>query len=354
MNINLEQYGWEDFFAFAKKSSKNQHLEHGRIISVHKSRYEVVTCGGIFSCEILGNIQFRKDPLKQPAVGDWILLKKEKDTFVIHEVLERKSLIKRQKKHDNFPKPIAANVDCALIVQSVGPDFNIKRIERILIHIYDAQVEPVIVINKIDLSEDGLVQVKKSLESLNADIKIFFTSYKTGEGVSELEKALEPGKTIIFIGSSGVGKSSLINSMLGTPLQETQEISSSTGKGRHTTTSRRLIKLNSGILVIDTPGTREFGMHDDNFSLQESFEGIEKIAGECRFSNCSHQTEPECAILKALEEGKIEKEHYERYLFLQNELHQSAKQMRQNSKQSSRNRVQPLRSLRLGKTKKKK
>ncbi len=355
MNINLEHYGWDDFFAVAKKSSTNNNLEHGRVVSVHKSRYEVVTSEGLFSCEILGNIQFQKDPLQQPAVGDWVLLKQEKETRVIHELLVRKSLIKRQKKHDNFPKPIAANIDVAIIVQSVGDDFNIKRLDRILVHVYEAGITPVIVINKIDLADD-ISLIQNDLQNLNHDIQVIYTSYKTGAGLDELENLLVPGDTVIFIGSSGVGKSSIINHMLGHELQTTQEVMESTGKGKHTTTSRRLIKMDNGVLVIDTPGTREFGMHSDGIdAIKDNFELIEKTALNCKFSNCSHGNEPQCAVRESLENGIIDNENYERYLLLQAESEKTAKQMRQDGKQSSRTRTeQPLRSVRPGKSQPKK
>ncbi len=360
MNIDLKQYGWDDFFANAKKlacpsdsegTSENSNLEHGRIVSVHKSKYEVVISDGIFSCEILGNLQFQKDPLDKPAVGDWVLLGNEAGTRFISEILARKSLIKRQKKHDNFPKPIAANIDCAIVVQAIGPDFNITRLERILIHIIDAGVKPMIIINKIDLDDGELDDIKSSLNKLNYNINILFTSYITGEGIDELQKILTPGETVIFVGSSGVGKSSIINSMLGHAMQVTREITDKTGKGKHTTTARRLILLNNGILVIDTPGTREFGMHsDDNAAIKQSFDYIEKIALECKFGNCGHSNEPGCAIRQSLENGDIDSENYERYLALQIESDQTAKQMRQSAKQSSKHQIdEPLRSIRRGK-----
>jgi ribosome biogenesis GTPase len=356
MKIDLEQYGWDAFFAEAKNASKNKHLEHGRVVSVHKSKYEVVKNDGIFSCEILGNIQYQKNPLSKPSVGDWVLLKKDVGTYVIVEVLKRKSLIKRQKKHDNFPKAIASNVDSAVIVQAIGPDYNVKRLERILVHIYDAGITPLFVINKIDkASNEDISKIKKELQEINDDIKIIFTSYKTGEGIDELENSFKKGETIIFIGSSGVGKSSIINHMLGDDILETQEVMKSTEKGRHTTTARRLIKLENGVLVIDTPGTREFGMHiNDIEALKQSFDEIERISLNCKFSNCSHNNEVGCAVREALENGSIKTEVYERYLVLQNESQKTAKQMRQSGKQSSKNRTveQPLRSIRRGKTKK--
>lgn len=354
MKINLEKYGWSSFFMNAKTGqAESLCFEHGRIISVHKSRYEVVTSDGIFSCEILGKIQFRKNPLEQPAVGDWVFLKKEHDTYVIYKVLPRLSLLKRQKKHDHFPKPIAANVDYAFIVQSANDDFNIKRLERILVHVYDAGITPIIVINKIDLATAGtLRKIEEELQKINSTLDIVFTSYLTGQGIQELTSFLVPKKTIIFIGSSGVGKSSLINIFLGEKKQKTKTVTTATGKGRHTTTARRLLLLDSGVLVIDTPGTREFGMHDEDLSLKESFALVEEFQKQCKFANCLHNTEPDCQIRYALEQGLLDADTYKRYCLLQDELSQSAKQMRQGEKQSSKKRSrQPLRSVRPGKYK---
>lgn len=355
MEINLPDYGWEAFFADAKSTSKNKHLEHGRVVSVHKSRYEVVTAEGVFSCEILGNVQFQKYSLDIPAVGDWVLLDRYRDTRIIVEILSRKNLIKRQKKHDRFPKAIAANIDTAIIVQAVGEDFSIKRLERILVHVHEAGVTPLVVINKIDLvSDEEKKRIKKTLSELHDDIKIIFTSFVTGAGIPELEQQIKEKETVIFIGSSGVGKSSIINYMLGYELQETQETSEATGKGKHTTTARRLIKMNSGVLVVDTPGTREFGMNEDgDESLKESFLKIEELAQQCRFSNCSHGNEPSCFVQEAIAKNILEQQVLDRYLDLQKENSQTAKQMRQSGKQSSRNRIgEPLRSVRAGKTKK--
>ncbi len=353
MSIDLKQYAWDAFFAKAKNASKNSDLEHGRVISVHKSKYEVVTQDGVFSCDILGKIQYQKNPLSKPAVGDWVLMKKEKNTFVIYEILPRKTVLKRQKKHDRFPKPIAANVDTAVIVQAVGNDFSIKRLERILVHIYEAQMRPVVVINKIDVARHSEIEkIKKDLRELNQDIPVFFTSSRSGEGMSELLSFFKKGETIIFLGSSGVGKSSLINFFIGSNELKIQEVMSSTGKGRHTTTRRTLIRLDSGVLIIDTPGTREFGMYlDDELSLKESFAEIDTLAQQCQFSNCSHYNEPGCVVREALDSGQVKKEVYERYLLLQRESQKSAKQMRQGEKQSSKRRTQHTiaRSFRRGK-----
>ncbi len=265
LNIDLKKYGWNNSFSKEKEKSLNNSLVHGRVISVHKSKYEVITSEGIFFCEILGNIQFQKDPLLKPAVGDWVLLKKDNNVFIIYEILKRKSIIKRQKENDRFPKPIAANVDIAVIIQSVVQDFNINRLNRILTHVNDANIKPIIIFNKIDLVSNRYISdIKEELMNIASDIKKFFISVKTGLGIVSFKKELISGKTIILIGSSGVGKSSLVNLFIDRDLQNTNEIIKKTGKGRHTTTSRRLIMLDNGALVIDTPGTREFGISIDD------------------------------------------------------------------------------------------
>lgn len=350
MSIDLKKYGWDEFFADAKNSSNESHLEHGRVISVHKLHYDVFLEQGIVTCDILGVIQFQKDPLVQPAVGDWVLVGWHADTPVIHEVLARKTLLKRQKKHDTFPKPIAANVDHAVIIQSAQNDYNINRIERILVHIHDAQMQPSIIINKTDLvSTAQLDEIKTELASF--DVPVFYTSTQMPESIGVFTRTLLPGSTVVFIGSSGVGKSSLLNIIHGTHLQKTQGIMEKTGKGKHTTTARTLFKTDQGFLIIDTPGTREFGMNnDDTEAIEENFDMISELSTQCKFNNCSHMNEPKCAIKEALENGNLDNEKYQRYISLVTENNQSAKQMRQSESKSSKpNVAQPVRSVRRGK-----
>lgn len=316
---NLHHYGWDSFFQEGKESSSNAMLDYGRVISVHKSLYEVITTQGTFLCEILGSLQHNNDPLGLPAVGDWVLLDRYNETRIIHEVMKRKSIIKRKKKHDASPKPIAANIDTAVIVQSVGSDFNIKRLDRILIHVLEAHITPLVVINKADLLLKGdREKIQQELSGLNSDIPVLFTSQVTGDGLTKLQKLLVPGTTVIFIGSSGVGKSSLINTLIGRDVQKTNIITERTGKGKHTTTARRLLLLETGVLVIDTPGTREFGIHDEaEEAIKENFSVIEETALNCHFSNCSHTNEKNCAVQKALAEGAIDTEQYMHYVQLQ-------------------------------------
>lgn len=352
MSIDLAQYGWDDFFASAKKSSSESHLAHGRVLSVHKLHYDVVLESGIVTCDILGVLQFQKDPLLQPAVGDWVLVDWHAETPVIHEILNRKNILKRQKKHDTFPKPIAANVDIAVIIQSGQDDFNIKRLERILVHVQEAQMTPMIVINKIDtLSDIERQRITTELSGISAPV--YCMSAETQEGVSEFVRALGTGKTVVFIGSSGVGKSTLLNLIHGDDIQKTQSVME-TGKGRHTTTARTLVKTNAGILIIDTPGTREFGMYgDDVDAITESFDTIEVFAQQCRFSDCQHETEPGCAIQTAIQDEVLDQATLNRYKELLREQSQSAKQMRQDERRVGNvKKSEPVRSIRPGKSKK--
>ncbi len=350
MKISLKDYGWDSFFAEAKKKSKYHDKEHGRVVAVHKSRYEVVTQSGIFSCEILGNIQFQKKDTMLPAVGDWVLLDSYRKTFVIVDILKRKNYLTRQKKHDSVPKGFAANVDIAFIIQSLeGDDFNIKRLERILVHLEKADIRPFLIFNKIDvLDEKALAETKERLARELPHLSSFFISVKEEIGLERLVSYFATGETIIFIGSSGVGKSSLLNRLSQKEQAKTQSVSDVTGKGKHTTSARRLFRLNSGALVIDTPGTREFGMHDEDFAFQDAFKYISELSTQCFFSNCSHGQEKECAVQSAIKAGELSPLALERYLHLQHEQTQSPKEMKI-SKNSHRG---VSRSLRRGKKKK--
>ncbi len=349
--VNLEDYGWDSFFEAAQKEfDQDTKSEVGRVISVHKSRYEVVTSDGVFSCEILGKIQFANKEAVSPAVGDFVLLNRYRDTYTIRAVLTRKNYLTRQKKHDRFPKAFAANIDYAFVIQSVEEeDFNIKRLERILVHFKGENIKTAIVLNKIDRAdEEGLHKLQSSLQHTFPHILIFLISVLKKKGIDELKSELVPSKTFIFIGSSGVGKSSLLNLLSGGEQAKTQEVSETTRKGKHTTSARRLYKLESGALIIDTPGTREFGMHSDDLAFEEAFFLISQYAKECFFSNCSHGREKGCAVHLAIEQGLISKEALDRYQELQHEKKQTPKEMR-----SSKNRYRGVsRSLRSGKRKK--
>lgn len=323
---NLQKYGWNEFFeiSFEKIHSQKPDLVPGRVISgsrnsstlipgrvisVHRTSYDVMTNEGEISAEITGNRLKDKDVYNKPVVGDWVVIElgKGDDANVIRNILPRASILERRRAHSDLEVQImASNVDTAVIVQSLDQDFSIARIERVLVQLRESRIKPVVILNKLDIAEN-IEEVQKEVKKLDPSVPVIFSSYKTGEGLAEIADALKPGKTVIFIGSSGVGKSSIINTMLEEERQQkTGEVSDYSRKGKHTTTSRKLFVLDNGVIVIDTPGTREFGLTvDDSEVIKDNFSQIEDCAQLCKFNDCKHFKEPECAVQKAVEEGVI-------------------------------------------------
>ena len=344
--IDLKKYAWDAFFENAKKNISQKKLSHGRVLSVHKTKYELITEKGKILADIIGNLQFQKNPILKPAVGDWVLFEEKAATPVIQKILPRKTMLKRQKKHDTFPKIIAANVDYAFMVVSPGEDFNIQRIERTLIHLNEAKIKSVLLINKSDLINEG---EKKSMEAkiraMAYPLSYAFVSFLKGDDVKKISESMEIGKTYVLIGSSGVGKSSLINGLLGNTFLKTQGLSKK-GKGKHTTTRRNLFLLPNDALIIDTPGTREFGIYGEKDEiLRESFSLIEAYAQQCYFPNCSHHKEEHCAVRKAISDGILSEEVLRSYEKLKEESKLSAKSIR---KKENRRNGSPARSVRRG------
>ncbi|MFA6325147.1 MAG: ribosome small subunit-dependent GTPase A, partial [Candidatus Paceibacterota bacterium] len=256
-----------------------------------------------------------------PAVGDWVIIKEQDAEWaVILEIFPRQTLIKRKYNNKNKIQIIATNIDVAFIVESIGRDFNLNRLERYFAIINDGGVQSTIILNKIDLiskEELGLKlsQIKERFKNLD----IILTSTLTGMGVEELRKYILKGKTYCFLGSSGVGKSSLINKLLEDNAIETKEISFQTDRGRHTTTSREMYFLKNGGIVIDNPGMREVGMTNTNEGVDNIFDEITKLATRCKFGDCSHISEPVCNVLSALKSGEINTEQYSNYINLKKE-----------------------------------
>jgi ribosome biogenesis GTPase len=257
-----------------------------------------------------------------PAVGDWVAISEfDENKVLIHAVLPRNTLIERQsvgKAGEN--QIIATNVDYALIVQAVDRDFNRNRIERYLILCNASKVEPIVILNKIDQItalqlEEMLVQVRQRIK----DIPIIAISNETKVGYPELLKLIKRGKTYCLLGSSGVGKSTLMNTISGRYLMKTNTISLSTSKGRHVTSHRELVVLEHGGILIDNPGMREVGIADEADGLEITFDTIVKLAQKCKFLNCTHIHEKGCAVLEALENNEIERETYQNYLKLERE-----------------------------------
>jgi ribosome biogenesis GTPase / thiamine phosphate phosphatase len=290
----------------------------GLVTQEHRERYVVSTGENEYEAEITGNLRFSAISRADfPAVGDWVAISVfDTNQAIIHRVLPRKSILQRLAVGKQSEKQIiSANIDVAFIVQSIDNNFNINRLERYLSICYSAKIEPVLIISKIDLSTQE--EIQKSifeLEKREKKVKYFLLSNNTHQGLEQIENNMEKGKTYCILGSSGVGKSTLINNLLKKNVLETKEISISTNKGKHTTSRRELFVLENGAIVIDTPGMRELGMADNEEGIKSTFEEIYELSLKCKFSDCKHIDEKGCAIIEAVDIGELDKASYENYL----------------------------------------
>ena len=289
----------------------------GRVIVEHRERYIVQTESGTFNAEIVGKIRFAATDRKDyPAVGDWVkLTMMDDETAIILEILPRTTLLERKAvSKEGEIQLIATNIEYAFIVQSVGFDFNLKRIERYLAICHSSNITPIILLSKIDLVDNDEIELTlNELKIRIPKVQVLPISSESGIGFEELQELFDPFKTYCFLGSSGVGKSTIVNQLKGEDLLKTNSISSSTSKGKHTTTHRELIILPNQSIVIDTPGMREIGMTDNKEGIEVTYENIEKLAISCRFNNCTHINETGCAILEAVASGEISQDEYDNY-----------------------------------------
>ena len=298
-------------------------FEIGRIISEHKERYMVRTESQELEAEITGNMRFSAAGREDfPAVGDWVaIMAFDANSAIIHKVLPRFSVIKRQAvgQHGEI-QIIATNIDTAFVVQAVDRDFNINRIERYLTLCYDSKVSPIVVLTKADLVDDAeLDSIIAQINLRIVDVPVVAVSSEVEDGYASLLPLIEPGKTYCLLGSSGVGKSTLVNALVGKYDMKTQTISDSTSKGRHTTSHRELIVLEKGGILIDNPGMREVGITDASEGLELTFDSIFQYAEQCKYKDCTHTTEDGCAVIMAVENGEVSEAAYENYLKLERE-----------------------------------
>ena len=316
--MNLDGLGLSvDLKAFI--NDNNPELPHiARVIREHRERYAVSDGENEFDAEITGNMRFSAASRADfPAVGDWVTITiYGSDQAIINGILPRKTMLARQA----VGKPgeiqiISANIDVAFIVQAINNNFNINRLERYLTICYSAGIEPVLVLSKTDLvSDDEIESALGSLKKRDRQVKHILLSNVTREGVDQVLSTIQKGRTYCVIGSSGVGKSTLINNLLKREMLRTGEISHSTNKGRHVTEHRELFVLDNGGIIIDTPGMKELGLTDDAGGLSTTFSEINDLATGCRFPDCLHISETGCAVLKAVENGTIDRGSYENYI----------------------------------------
>jgi ribosome biogenesis GTPase / thiamine phosphate phosphatase len=289
----------------------------GRVTQEHRERYVVSDGDNEYDAEITGNLRFSSlSRADFPAVGDWVTMTiYDSQMAIIHKVLPRKSLLERQAIGRYGEKQvISANIDVALILQSIDNNFNINRLERYLTICYSSAIEPVFVVSKIDLATPAEIRcVLDNLDSRDKKIKTVLISNTTQQGLDSVQDLLQKGKTYCVIGSSGVGKSTLINNLFEKNFLKTGPISESTNKGRHITSHRELFVLKNGAIIIDTPGMKELGITDNLTGITTTFEDISKLSLKCKFTDCTHVNESGCAINEALDKGLIDRDTVDNY-----------------------------------------
>jgi ribosome biogenesis GTPase len=292
-------------------------LMAGRVMQEHRERYIISTGDHEYEAEITGNLRFTAATRSDfPVVGDWVAVQiYEPDLAVIHRILPRKSLLERQAAGKPVDKqPISANVDYAFIVQSIDNNFSINRLERYLTICYSAGIEPLLIVSKIDLVSDQVIaDAEKELMKRHSDIRYFLVNNLSAESTEVFRNTITGEKTYCVLGSSGVGKSTLINNLLKRNIMKTNEISSFNNKGRHTTEHRQMFVLDNGGIIIDTPGMKELGTADSDEGMRTTFREINNIALRCKFPDCTHNDEKGCAVKEAVDKGIIDIDSLQNY-----------------------------------------
>ena len=321
--MNLLDLGFNNELAAYQREKQLSNFSIGRVTQEHRERYVVSDGENEYASEITGNLRFSANSRADfPAVGDWVAMTTyDSDQAIIHKILPRKSVLERQAvgKFGEI-QIISTNIDVAFIIQAINNNFSINRLERYLTICYSANIEPVLVISKIDLStEKDIQEAISTLEKRDKKVKYILLSNMTLTGLDQILDFIQKGKTYCVVGSSGVGKSTLINNLLKKNVLKTQQISLSTNKGRHTTDHRELFVLENGGIIIDTPGMKELGMTDNTEGIKTTFQEIVNIAINCKFSDCKHINETGCAVIDALNNGTIDKDSYDNYQKIQKE-----------------------------------
>jgi ribosome biogenesis GTPase len=321
--MELAALGWNPSLeeSFAEWRAKG--CEPGRVAVEDKHHYMVLTAGGEFLARISGRVRHEAaSPSELPKVGDWTAVKRlpKEEKVVIHRVLPRRTRLSRKVPgRETEEQVLVTNIDLVFVVQALDGSFNARRMQRHLVMVSESGARAVVVLNKADICADAADALDEARRAAG-DAPVLCVSAQTGRGIREIAALIPAATTAVFIGSSGVGKSSLINRLYGEEVQGTLEVRESDSKGRHATTSREMILLANGGIVIDTPGTREFHMWTADYGMGGAFQEIDALAAGCHYRDCRHLTEKKCAVREAVEAGRMERERYESYLKLQQEI----------------------------------
>jgi len=344
MNIfpdGIRKLGFDKWFQEHVEPVDLNSFDIARVMAVHKDSYMINMGGNDVSAELIGKMAFSAaSPVDYPTVGDWVFAKFYDDNTlaIIHNILPRKSLLKRKtpgKKIDL--QLIAANIDIAFIVQSLDLDFNLRRLERYVVMVKESNIEPIVLLSKSDLL--GMEEIENRVTEIHKVmpfLRIVPCSNENEAGLKSVEDLLTPLQTYCLLGSSGVGKTTLLNNLIGKPIFMTKTVREKDSKGRHATTSRQLIRLAREAMMIDTPGMRELGNFSVETGIDETFTEITELSKLCRFNDCTHVNEKGCAVLKAVEDGQVSGKRYQNYIKMKKEsdyFEMSYLEKRQKSKQ---------------------
>jgi len=324
-DIDIKCLGYDHWLQANADPEKMDQHELARVIAVHKDSYQISKGAGDVFAELSGKLIYTTDsPVDLPTVGDWVYVDFFDDDShaIIHAVLPRKTVIKRKSSGRNIEfQLIAANIDSAFIMQSLDEDFNLRRLERYLVMINESNISPVVLLSKCDLiSESELADQVGQILNIMPDVKVVPFSSENETNIDSIKNLFEYGKTYCLLGSSGVGKTTLLNHLVEDSCHyETKPVREKDSKGRHTTTHRQLIQLESGALLIDTPGMRELGNMSADAGIHETFSEIIALEKQCKFTDCTHLNEAGCAILEAIGKDQLSEQRYLNYLRLKKE-----------------------------------
>jgi ribosome biogenesis GTPase len=327
--MELRDLGFDHWFQKQQEELQKPEYCVARVTAVDRDSYLIRNEDNEVPAELAGRLMFSAESsVDFPCLGDWVLVQYHNlDTLsIIHEVFPRRSVLRRKTAGKEIDyQMIASNVDVAFVVQSCDFDFNLRRLERYLVMVKEGYIEPIFLLTKSDLlSPDDLEQRISAIRQANIDIKVIALSNKTGFGLDQVHQVLERGRTYCLLGSSGVGKTTILNHLMGREVFETNPVREKDGRGRHTTSRRQLIVLDQGAMLIDTPGMRELGNIGVSTGIDETFTDIQELSKGCRFTDCTHTTETGCSILMAIENRELSEERYRSYLKLmkESEYHQ--------------------------------
>ncbi len=342
--MEMKKLGWNEEVAQLAIPYISNGLMIGRIASEYKNKYRIYTERGEFTGQISGKQRYLARSSEDfPVVGDWVAISHHNhNEAVIHGILPRKSKFSRKTAGKvTSEQIIAANIDIVFLVNALNQDFNLRRMERYLTLVWESGANPIIILSKADICTD-LQEKLSQVESVAFGVPELVISAMMNTGLDQVKKHIPEDKTIALLGSSGAGKSTLVNALLGKEVQRVNEVREKDDKGKHTTTTRDLFLLPGGGIIIDTPGMRELQLWQADQGLSQTFEDVMYYAGQCRFRDCSHRNEPDCAVRNALNNGELDRKRYENYVKMQKELAYLSRKENKSELLSEKERIKKL------------